>query len=245
VTGAARRIGRAIALDLAAYGWAVAIHHRRSSAEADAVAGEIAAAGGIATVVAADLSDLAALPSLLSEVAGRLGPAELLVNNAAQFEFDEVGSLEPERWNRQLRVNLAAPVFLAQAFAAQLPADRAGNIVNLVDQRVWKPVPGFFSYQVSKAALFAATQTLAQALAPRIRVNAIGPGPAFQGPRQTEADFRRQSEAVLLGRGPSPDEFGRAVRFLVDMPSVTGQMLALDGGQHLAWETPDVLGIPE
>jgi len=245
VTGAARRIGRAIALDLAAHGWAVAIHYRSSRADAKRVAGEIAAAGGTAAAFAAELADLEALPRLLAAVGRRLGKPELLVNNAAQFDADETGSLEPERWDRQLRVNLAAPVFLAQAFAAQLPADRSGNIVNLVDQRVWKPVPGFFSYQVSKAALWTATQTLAQALAPRIRVNAIGPGPSFPGPRQSAEDFRRQSESVLLRHGPAPEEFGRAVRFLVDMPSVTGQMLALDGGQHLAWETPDVVGIPE
>ncbi len=245
ITGGARRIGRAIVEDLAAHGWAVGIHCHRSVTEAEALAAMIRRQGGRAAIVRADLAGIAALPGLIASTAAELGPVDVLVNNASEFHQDALGSLEADAWNRQMTVNLAAPVFLAQAFAAALPPDRAGLIVNIADQRVWKPVPDYFSYQLSKSALWTATQTMAQALAPRIRVNAIGPGPSFRGPRQSEEDFRRQSEAVPLRAGPRPEEFGRAVRFFADMPSVTGQMVALDGGQHLAWQTPDVTGIPE
>jgi NAD(P)-dependent dehydrogenase (short-subunit alcohol dehydrogenase family) len=245
ITGGARRIGRAIVEDLAAHGWAVGIHCHRSVAEAEALAAMIRRQGGRAAVVQADLAEIAALPGLVAAATAELGPVDVLVNNASEFHQDALGSLEADAWNRQMTVNLAAPVFLAQAFAAALPPDRAGLIVNIADQRVWKPVPDYFSYQLSKSALWTATRTMAQALAPRIRVNAIGPGPSFRGPRQSEEDFRRQSEAVPLRAGPRPEEFGRAVRFFADMPSVTGQMVALDGGQHLAWQTPDVTGIPE
>jgi NAD(P)-dependent dehydrogenase (short-subunit alcohol dehydrogenase family) len=244
VTGAAVRIGRAIAEDLAAHGWAVAIHCNRSRTEADALAAGINARGGRAAVVQADLANLDLLSTLVERVGAVLEPPELLVNNAAIFEKDEVGSLEPEAWRRQMDINLAAPIFLAQAFAAALPDGKSGNIVNIIDQRVWKPVPEFLSYQTSKSALWAATVALAQALAPRIRVNAIAPGPTLPSPRQSRDDFERQAAALPLGRGPALEEFGRAVRFLAETPSITGQMIALDGGQHLAWKTPDV-GFPE
>ena len=137
-------------------------------------------------------------------------------------------------------INLAAPTFLAQAFAAALPEGKAGNIVNIIDQRVWKPVPEFFSYQVSKSALWAATVAIAQSLAPRIRVNAIAPGPVLPSPRQSQEDFERQAATLPLGHGAELEEFGRTVRYLVETPSITGQMIALDGGQHVAWKTPDV-----
>jgi NAD(P)-dependent dehydrogenase (short-subunit alcohol dehydrogenase family) len=244
ITGAAVRIGRAIAEDLAANGWSLAIHCNRSRAEAEAVAAGIVGRGGRAAVVAADLSDLDALPGLIDRATTALGTVSLLVNNAAIFEKDGVGNLEPGLWRRQMDINLAAPTFLAQAFAAALPAGLAGNIVNIIDQRVWKPVPEFLSYQLSKSALWAATITLAQSLAPRIRVNAIGPGPVLPSARQRQADFDRQAATLPLGKGPELAEFGRAIRFLVETPSITGQMIALDGGQHLAWKTPDV-GFPE
>jgi NAD(P)-dependent dehydrogenase (short-subunit alcohol dehydrogenase family) len=245
VTGGARRIGRAIVEDLAAHGWAVAIHYNYSRNEAEAVAAGVRRNGGKATTIAADLSNLATVPGIVAEAEAALGKPVLLVNNASIYETDRIGALDPELWLRQMTINLAAPVFLAEAFAARLGADEEGNIINILDQRVWKPTPSHFSYQISKSALWTATRTMAQALAPRIRVNAIAPGPALPNIRQTEERFRRQSEAILLRRGPELAEFGRTIRFLVETRSVTGQMIGLDGGQHLAWRTPDIAAIDE
>ena len=245
VTGAAQRIGRAIAADLAANGYAVAIHYRRSREPAEALAGEIRAAGGRAATVAGDLADLGTVAAIMTEAGAALGPVTLLVNNASLFENDEIGALDLALWQAHMAVNLTAPCLLAEALAAQLPDGAEGNVINLIDQRVWKLTPQFFSYTLSKAALWQATKTMAQALAPRIRVNAIGPGPTLANERQSADDFRKQTDAVLLQRGPTLAEFGRTVRFILEAPSMTGQMIALDGGQHLAWETPDVAGIVE
>jgi NAD(P)-dependent dehydrogenase (short-subunit alcohol dehydrogenase family) len=245
VTGGARRIGRAIVEDLARNGFAVAIHCRHSVGDAAELATRINSGGGRAAVVTADLADLEAARALPAQAAAALGPLTLLVNNASIFEADGIGALDPERFQRQTAVNLAAPVFLADAFAAQLPSGREGLVVNMVDQRAWKTTPHFLSYQLSKSGLLTATRTLAQALAPRIRVNAIGPGPTLPSPRQDPAEFRKQAEAVLLRYGPELGEFGRTIRYLYETRSITGQMIALDGGQHLAWETPDVVGINE
>lgn len=245
VTGGAHRIGRAIAEDLAANGYAVAIHCHRSRDVADDLADALREQGARAAVVCGDLADLDHLPMLLSEAADALGPIGLLVNNASLFGNDDITSMTPADFRLHMAVNAMAPNFLAQAFAKALPEPAEGLIVNIVDQRVLKPSPGHFSYAASKATLWWTTRTLAQALAPRIRVNAIGPGPTLKGARQSESDFARQGEAVLLKRGPSLDEFGRTVRFLAETPSITGQMIVLDGGQHLAWETPDILGIVE
>lgn len=245
VTGAARRIGAAIVRDLAAHGWRVALHANASIAEAETLAAEIRAAGGEAIALAADLADLAALAPLLDRAAAALGPLGLLVNNASEFEPDEIGALDPIRFERHLRVDLVSPCLLADEWAARLPADTGGQVINVIDQRVLRPTPKFFSYTLAKSALWTATRTMAQALAPRIRVNALGPGPSFRNVRQSDDDFARQTAAVPLRRGPEPEEFGRAVRFLAETPSVTGQMICLDGGQHLAWETPDVVGVGE
>jgi NAD(P)-dependent dehydrogenase (short-subunit alcohol dehydrogenase family) len=245
VTGGARRIGRAIVEDLAAHGWGVAIHYNHSQKDAEAFTKSIRRAGGQAIAVGADLAHLDAAAGVVAETAARLGKPVLLVNNASIFEPDQAGALDPALWDRQMTVNLTAPVFLAEAFAAQMPVGAEGNIVNLIDQRVWKPTPQFFSYQVSKSALWTATQMHAQAFAPRIRVNAIGPGPTLPGPRQSEEGFRRQTEKVILGHGADLAEFGRTVRFLVENRSITGQMIALDGGQHLAWQTPDIVNVDE
>lgn len=245
VTGAARRIGAAVARDLGAHGWRVAVHANTSRAEAEAVAAEIRRAGGEAVVVTADLADLSALAPLVEAATAALGPIGLLVNNASEFEPDEIGSLDPARFERHLRVDLVSPCLLADHWVARLPTDTSGVVVNVIDQRVLKPTPRFFSYTLAKSALWTATRTMAQALAPRIRVNAIGPGPSFANTRQSAEDFARQSAAVPLGRGPSPEEFGRTVRFFAETPSITGQMICLDGGQHLAWETPDVVGVGE
>jgi len=245
VTGGAQRIGRRIVERLAGEGYAVAIHCRRSTDEAEAIATEIRKQGGRAAIVQADLADGRAVEGIVPEAVKALGPLTLLVNNASEFEPDEVETLSQERWDRHFAVNLRAPAFLARDFARQLPAGRQGSIVNIVDQRVWKLTPQFFSYTLTKAALFTATRTMAQALAPRIRVNAIGPGPTLSNVRQGDEDFAKQSEAVLLGRGGAPDEIADAVLYLAKAASVTGQMIAVDGGQHLAWETPDVAGIRE
>ncbi|RDI59219.1 SDR family oxidoreductase [Microvirga subterranea] len=245
VTGGARRIGRHIVERLAREDYAVAIHCNRSSREAEEVATRIRSAGGQAAVVKADLADGAAVEGLVAAASAALGPLTLLVNNASIFEPDELTSLSHDAWERHFAINLRAPSFLARDFARQLPESAEGCIVNIVDQRVWKPTPQFFSYSLTKAALFAATRTMAQALAPRIRANAVGPGPTLANERQAEEDFGRQSRAVPLGHGGTPDEIAEAVLYLARARSVTGQMIAVDGGQHLAWETPDVVGIRE
>jgi NAD(P)-dependent dehydrogenase (short-subunit alcohol dehydrogenase family) len=246
VTGGAKRIGRSIIERLAGEGYAVAIHCRRSSDAAEEMAARIHAEGGNAVIVQADLADAPAVDRIVDDAVRALGcPLTLLVNNASEFEPDEVGTLTTERWDRHFAINLRAPAFLARDFARQLPPDQEGSIVNIVDQRVWKLTPQFFSYTLTKAALFSATQTMAQALAPRIRVNAIGPGPTLSNERQGDEDFAKQASAVLLRRGGTPEEIADAVVYLAKARSVTGQMIAVDGGQHLAWETPDVAGIKE
>ncbi len=233
ITGAARRIGRALAVDLANAGWAVAIHYRNSAAEAEALAREIRAEGGTAGTFQADLADRAALTRLVADAARALGPLTALINNASEFLPDSLQTLDEETWDLHLRINLKAPVFLAQAMAAQLPEGAEGNVINIIDQRVWNLTPDFFSYTISKAGLWTATQTLAQALAPRIRVNAIGPGPVLRSIHQTKDEFAHEAETTLLGRGPTAGEIAAAVRFILATPSLTGQMIALDGGQHL------------
>lgn len=234
ITGSARRIGRAIALDLAAHGWRVAIHYRNSRDEAEALAAEIQRVGGGAVAVAANLADLADVRSLITRCAAALGPVTCLVNNASEFFLDTIGSVTPEGWDTHLDINLKAPVFLAQALYANLPEGVEGNVINIIDQRVWRPTPDFFSYTISKAGLWTATQTLAQAMAPRVRVNAIGPGPVLQSVHQSQADFAAETLTTPLQRGPSLPEIAAAVRFILATPSMTGQMIALDGGQHLA-----------
>ncbi|GAK45971.1 short-chain dehydrogenase/reductase SDR [Tepidicaulis marinus] len=245
ITGAAKRVGRAIAEDMAARGFHVAVHYGGSEQEARDLVGAIGAKGGTAAAFQADLADAGALAGLASAAAAKLGPLTCLINNASAFEDDTLESLDEESWAQHLDTNLKAPAFLAQAFAAQLPDGAQGNIINIIDQRVWRLTPRFFSYTLSKAGLWTMTQTLAQALAPRIRVNGIGPGPTLKNARQEDADFTRQQEALLLRRGPALGEITAAIRFILESPSLTGQMIALDGGQHLAWETPDVVGIPE
>ena len=245
VTGAAKRIGRVIAERLARDGYAVAIHYGHSGDAAEAVVASIQAAGGHAAMLQADLADAEAVDGLIRAAQAALGPLTLLVNNASEFEPDAIETLDIDRWERHFAVNLRAPAFLARDFAAQLPAERHGCIVNVIDQRVLKPNPQFFSYTLTKSALFTATRTLAQAFAPRIRVNAVGPGPTLASSRQDPEAFARQSDAVPLGHGATPEEIAEAVLFLVRARSVTGQIIAVDGGQHLAWETPDVVGMTE
>lgn len=239
VTGGGRRIGAAIVRALSRAGRAVAIHANASRDEAERLASEIRAAGGRAAVVSCDLADPAAPARLVAEAARALGPLSVLVNCASSFETDAVGALDAAAWDRQMAVNLRAPVFLAEAFATQVPQGTKGCVVNILDQRVLKPTPRHVSYTLSKAALMTATVTLAQALAPRVRVVAVGPGPTLASTRQSISDFERQSAAVPLGRGPTPEEIAAAVLYLAGADSVTGAILPVDGGQHLAWKTPD------
>ncbi len=236
ITGAGRRIGRAITLALSRAGYAVVLNSHASRAEAEKLAADIIDVGGRAAVVLADLADHDAVRGLIA-AAGAFGPLTLLVNNASEFESDEIGNLERARFERTMAVNLTAPLFLAQAFAAQAPA--GASIVNIVDQRVLKPTPLFFSYALSKAALHDATTMLAQALAPKLRVNAVAPGPTLPSPRQSEEQFAAQAKTMPLGHGPSPDDIAAAVLYLAEAKSVTGVTIAVDGGQHLAWRTPD------
>ena len=240
ITGAAQRIGRALACDFADRGWRVAIHCRSSQQQAQALAQRLGRGGAPTAVLTADLAVPGDVERLLPECTRLLGPPTCLINNAAMFAPDAVGALASGLWDAQLAVNLKAPVFLAQAFAKHLPPGAAGNIINIIDQGVLRPTPQFFSYSVSKAALWAVTRTLAQALAPNIRVNAIGPGPVLKSAYQTEAEFRAEYQATLLGRSTPPEEIAAAIRFILQAPALTGQMLALDGGQHLTWQTPDV-----
>lgn len=239
VTGGAKRIGRAICLELAAAGFDVAIHHRDSDAEAAELAREIEALGRRAVCLSADLADVVATHALIGRAVEAMGPLSVLVNNASVFADDRLESITGESWSAHLDVNLRAPVLLAQVFAAQAPTGSA--IVNILDQRVLKPDPRFFSYGLSKSALWVATRTMAQALAPRIRVNGVGPGPTLPSVHQTAGDFAAEAGAVPLQRAGSPDAVAAAVRWLVDADLVTGQMIAVDGGQHLAWRTPDVV----
>ena len=235
ITGAAKRIGRALALDFARNGWDVAIHFHSSSADADVLVGEISALGRRAVAVRCDLADMQAVGQLLPQCAEQLGPIACLINNASEFRFDSITDLSPEGWDLHLNINLKAPVFLAQALAGNLPPNIEGNVINVIDQRVWNLTPEFFSYTVSKAGLWSATRMLAQALAPQVRVNAIGPGPVLKSIHQTSEDFTREEQSTLLERGTTPEEIAHAIHFILSAPAMTGQMLALDGGQHLSW----------
>jgi len=241
ITGAARRIGRALAMKVQAAGYDVAVHTRHPDDEAAALAKSLANMGGHAGVVGADLTVDAELETLVERAAAAVGPLTLLVNSASLFEDDRIETLTPAGWDAHMGSNLRAPVLLAQVFAAQLPTDREGLIVNILDQRVLRPTPQFFSYALSKAALWRATQMLAQALAPRIRVNGIGPGPTLASIHQSPEDFAAEIAGLPLARGPSPDEIADALAYLIDARAVTGQMIAVDGGQHLAWKTPDIV----
>lgn len=235
VTGGAVRLGRALVEALAAEGFDVAIHVRRSEREAQTAAAMVRAAGRRATVLQADLADEAQSSALLGRAEAALGPVGVLVNNASRFERDEWDSVTRASWDQHMEPNLRAPFVLMQAMARALPATAEGVVVNLLDQRVWSLTPHFVSYTVAKAALWALTRQMALALAPRIRVVGIGPGPALPSARQDAEQFARQCATLPLGRGTSPAEVAQAAIALIALPSVTGQMLALDGGQHLQW----------
>jgi NAD(P)-dependent dehydrogenase (short-subunit alcohol dehydrogenase family) len=238
VTGAGKRIGRAIALSLGRQGWKVAVHYHGSRSEADTVVQEIRSAGGEAISLQADLSGEEEVLRLMPEAERALGPITLLVNNASVFEMDKIETVTRDSWDRHIETGLRAPLVLIQELSRRLPADAKGNVINMLDERVWALTPYFLSYTVAKAGLWTLTQTLALGLAPRIRVNGIGPGPTLPSPRQTDEQFREQWRRMPLGRGTTPEEIARAVEFILAAPAMTGQMIALDGGQHLGWAVP-------
>ncbi|WP_428409825.1 SDR family oxidoreductase [Hyphococcus sp.] len=240
VTGAGKRLGRAMALALADAGYDVAVHYNGSAAEADAVAAMIEAKGRRALAVKADLSQESETAKLVGKASGALGPLAVLVNSASAFDHDDVDTMTRESWDLHMEVNLRAPVKLSQDFAGQAP--EGSLIVNIIDQRVLKLTPQFLSYTASKAALYTLTKTMAQALGPKgVRVNAIGPGPTLKNPRQSDQDWERQNQATVLGHGADPEDICGALLYLLSARSVTGQMIAVDGGQHLTWRTADVL----
>ena len=245
ITGAARRIGRQLALDLAADGYDVALHFNTSQSEAESVAAEITMLKRRSVLLNGDLADADIGERLVQQTVAQLGGISVLINNASIFEEDEVGEVSTASWGRHMDINFRAPVMLSQAFAKALADGATGNIINIIDQRVWKLNPRFFSYTLSKTGLWTATRTLAQALAPRIRVNAIGPGPALPSARMSDADFKRQESLTLLKRGTTPSEISAAAKFILSQPALTGQMIALDGGQHLLWQTKDVVEVKE
>ena len=253
VTGAGHRLGRAMAVYLAGRGYDVAVHYASSSKGADETVAEVAAKGQRGVALQADLLDEAATQALFGQAVDALGgPITCLVNNASIFEYDDIASATRDSWDRHMDSNLRAPFVLTQAMAAHGLAPRtdtmgepqaAGLIVNMVDQRVRKLTPEFMTYTIAKMGLWALTQTSARALPPAIRVNALGPGPTLQGGRQSAEHFAKQRAATVLQRGSNPDDIVGALGYFLDAPAVTGQLLCVDGGQHLAWETPDVVGV--
>jgi NAD(P)-dependent dehydrogenase (short-subunit alcohol dehydrogenase family) len=253
VTGAGKRLGRAMALYLARRGYDVAVHYAASQAEAEAVVAEIAAMGRRGVAVQADLLEEAQTETLVARASAGLGGAlTVLVNNASIFEYDNIRNGTRSSWDRAMESNLRAPAVLMQAFAAQSPKAvpdargemlAAAQVINMIDQRVAKLTPEFSSYTVAKMGLWALTRTAAQGLAPDIRVNAIGPGPTLQGRRQTAEHFAKQRAATILQRGADAEEVCAALGYFLDAKAVTGQILMVDGGQHLGWKTPDVLGV--
>lgn len=253
VTGAGKRLGRAMALELARRGYDVAVHYATSQEAADEVVAEITGMGQRAVAVQADLLIEAEVEALLPKVIETLGgPVTCLVNNASIFEYDNIQTATRESWDRHMESNLRAPFVLTQAMAAQVPDPKTcemgepvarGLVINMIDQRVRKLTPEFMTYTLAKMGLWAFTQTAAQALAPRVRVNAIGPGPTLQGHRQSESHFQGQRQSTVLSRGANPADIVAALAYFLNAPAVTGQLLCVDGGQHLGWQTPDVLGV--
>lgn len=253
VTGAGARLGQAMAVYLAERGYDVAVHYATSAEGAADTVAQIAAKGRRGVALHADLLVEAETQTLVDRAAEALGgPLSVLVNSASIFEYDTIQSATRESWDRHMESNLRAPFVLTQAFALQVPPldhDAAGEpiasalVINLIDQRIHKLTPEFMTYTLAKMGLWALTRTSAQALAPRIRVNAIGPGPTLQGSRQTADHFARQRAATILERGANPRDITAALGYFLDAPAVTGQILCIDGGQHLGWKTPDVLGV--
>jgi len=233
VTGAARRIGRAVSLALADAGWDVVVHYRGAAADAETLVAEIEARGRRAVALKADLSAEAETEALMPAATAALGPVTCLINNASTFESDTVATSTRETWDTHMEVNLRAPFLLSQAFQAQLPPGAEGAIINIIDQRVWNLTPDFTTYTLSKAGLWGLTQILARAMAPEVRVNGIGPGPTLQSVHQSAEDFAEEWTAMPLARRVEPEDICRAVMFILQSPAVTGQMIAVDAGQHM------------
>ncbi|MCH1541552.1 MAG: SDR family oxidoreductase [Alphaproteobacteria bacterium] len=250
ITGAGKRIGRALAEALAADGWAIAAHYAGSKSEAEALVADITDKGGKAVALQADLRDAAAVETLVTDAAAALGPLSALINNASTFERDTAHTLTAESWDTHINANLRAPALLMRDFANQTALQNDGLadscIINITDQRVDRLTPDFTSYTVSKTGLATLTETFAQALAPQhIRVNAIAPGPTLPNPRQAQAEFDKQARLVPLGHGATPDDIVAAARYILTARAMTGQTIMQDGGQHLAWQTPDVVEVKE
>ena len=253
VTGGAKRLGRAMALYLANRGYDVAIHYNGSAQAAQDTVAEIQALGRVAVAVQADILDEAQVTPLIAQAVDALGgPLNVLINNASVFEYDNLDTASRQSWDRHMESNLRAPFVLTQEFARQVPKGAidscnepvaSGLIINMLDQRVRKLTPEFMSYTIAKMGLWAMTQTTARALAPDVRVNAIGPGPTLIGARQSNEHFENQRKNTVLGRGSNPKDICAALGYFLDAPAVTGQLICVDGGQHLAWQTPDVLGV--
>ena len=253
ITGAATRIGKEMALGLAEQGINIVVHFMSSEKEAKQVADKARKFGVQAVVIQANLLNDVEVKGLISESASLIGaPLNILINNASIFEYDNIETVSVDSWERHMGSNLKAPLFLMQAFSKQVPEGpldqngeyiSQGNIVNIVDQRVLKKTPEFLTYSLAKMGLWSLTQTAAQALAPKIRVNAIGPGPTLKGHRQKEDHFKKQRKNTILRRGSAPDEILEALKFILNCPSLTGQLICIDGGQHLAWKTADILGL--
>jgi len=238
VTGAGRRIGRAIALDLAAAGYAVVVHYNGSGTAAEETVARIEAEGGRAVALKADLTNEAEVTGLVARAVDAVGPLNLLVNNASVFEPDLWDTVSRDSWDKHMEANLRAPFVLMQSFARLLPEGERGAIVNIIDQRVWNLTPNYMSYTLAKAGLWTLTQTMALALAPGIRVNAIGPGPTLSNRQQDPADFEEQWKSIPMRRKTELSDICDGVRFLADAGTMTGQMIALDGGEHLGWAQP-------
>lgn len=253
VTGAGKRLGRAMALELARQGHDVAVHYASSRDAAESLADEIRAMGRAAVTLQADLLDEAQVTPLVDRAAEALGgPLTTLINNASIFDYDNIETATRLSWDRHMESNLRAPFVLTQQMAGQMPAPTMdaqgepvaqGLVINMIDQRVHKLTPEFMTYTIAKMGLWALTRTAAQALAPKVRVNAIGPGPTLQGHRQSEGHFENQRRATILQRGANPQDITAALVYFLHAPGVTGQLLCVDGGQHLGWQTPDVLGV--
>ncbi len=245
ITGASHRLGRAMAEHLAQAGWDITVHYNTSADAAQDLVTHLETFGGRAQGLQADLSNPEAARVLMADATKGLGPVGLLVNNASVFEDDCVLDFTDEDWAKHMAPNFQAPVTLAQAFAAHLPNKERGLVINITDQRVWRTTPRYFTYTLSKCALWAATPVMAQALAPRVRVNAIGPGPVLRNPRMSEEDFQAQGQKVPLQQVARVDEILGALDYFITASSVTGQMIAVDSGQHLSWQTPDVVDVTE
>lgn len=238
ITGGAKRIGRGLTERLAQEGWAVAIHCHTSDEDAEGLAHSIREQGGIAEIFTADLNNTENTERLVPAVAQALGPITALINNASIFEEESWNDVTAESWSKHLNINLHAPFLLSQTFARELPEDTEGAIINIIDQRVLNLTPNFLSYTVSKSGLWALTRTMAMALAPRIRVNGVGPGPTLPNARQTEQSFQNQAQATPLGRKVDVKDIADAVSYLLSAKAVTGQMISVDSGEHLGWAQP-------